>query len=138
MYMGRLTSRFPPVWRTASDPISPLLFLHPIQFLHPLSEGHGTRLTIRNKNPKNSDCEMSWLVHSPLFLEEKQGRLVTVSAVNLSLGSITRNCQSFGVQSIALKCCFGLFIEVVSSKIVWSSALQCSVPSVRVIATSQN
>ena len=55
-YMGRLASHFPPVWCTASDPISPLLFLHP------LSEGRGTRLTIRNKYTKKSDCEMSWLV----------------------------------------------------------------------------
>ena len=39
-------------------------FLLPILFLHPLSEGRGTRLTIRNKNQKNSDCEMSWLVYS--------------------------------------------------------------------------
>ena len=37
--------------------------MQPIHFLHPLSEGRGTRLTIRNKNPKNSDCEMSWLVY---------------------------------------------------------------------------
>ena len=34
----------------------------PLLFLQPLSEGCGTRLTIRNKDQKNSDCKTRWLV----------------------------------------------------------------------------
>ena len=35
----------------------------PLLFLQPLSEGCGTRLTIRNKDQKNSDCKTRWLVY---------------------------------------------------------------------------
>ena len=41
-------------------------FLRAILFLLPLSEGRGTRLTIRNKDQKNSDCKTSWLVYMKL------------------------------------------------------------------------
>ena len=41
-------------------------FLRPILFLLPLSEGCGTRLTIRNKDQKKCDRKTSWFVYMKL------------------------------------------------------------------------
>ena len=44
-------------------------FLRAILFLLPLSEGCGTRLTIRNKNQRNTDWKTSWLVYARAVLK---------------------------------------------------------------------
>ena len=61
----KLTKRFSFSSSLAVGVQEGILFVRCI-FQQPLSEGCGTRLRIRNKDQKNSDCKTSWLVYMKL------------------------------------------------------------------------